>query len=146
MIFRGWQTSHLNNTAIQRYNPFIRFDFRPLIPAEAAVMKRTVLVVDDRLEEAQSLLASLEQEGVAVVFACSGADALRYIEAELPDAVVCDLEMPDMSGYDMLEAIGNNPRTRQLPFLLTNAEWTIQNWSRPAGGRTAECHLPRACA
>lgn len=102
-----------------------------------------VLVVDDKPEEAERLLLRLRRQGWEVWFAGGGEQALDVVRVDHPDAIICDLEMPGMGGYQVLEAIGNNTRTRNTPFLLANVEWTWENWSRSAGGRTADCHISK---
>jgi CheY-like chemotaxis protein len=83
-----------------------------------------------------------------VVFARSGQLGLEMIQKERPDTIMCDLEMPGLDGYDVLEAVAADPDTRDLPFVLMNHEWTIGpngNWSRSRNGKTADCHLPKPC-
>lgn len=65
----------------------------------------SVLLVDDH-EEAVLLLADLlELEGFIVRAATSAAQALKMMEEACPDAVVSDLEMPEMDGYELARRI-----------------------------------------
>lgn len=104
-------------------------------------MKRTILVVDDEPEKAQALVQHLGQEGYRVQLVDSGVQALGFLEKERPDLVICDLEMPDLGGYQIMEATATYLNMRDLPFLLANEEWTMENWSRRVGGRSADCHV-----
>jgi CheY-like chemotaxis protein len=103
----------------------------------------TVLIIDDEPAEVQPLIEYLEGLGYRVPFARSGQRGLELIKNQKPDAIICDLEMQTLDGYDVLAAIAADPETRMLPFVLANAEWTTDNWSRPRNGRTADCHLPK---
>jgi CheY-like chemotaxis protein len=64
-------------------------------------VSRRVLVVDDNVEAAEALAIWLEDLGHDVVMVSNGADALASARARRPDAVVCDIGLPDMSGYDL---------------------------------------------
>ena len=65
-------------------------------------MSRTVLIVDDHPSFRASARAMLESEGFVVVGeAEDGAGALRAVEAIAPDIVVLDVQLPDMTGFDV---------------------------------------------
>ena len=65
-------------------------------------MSRTVLIVDDHPSFRASARAMFESEGFAVVGeAEDGASALRAVEAIAPDIVVLDVQLPDMTGFDV---------------------------------------------
>jgi two-component system, chemotaxis family, sensor histidine kinase and response regulator PixL len=106
-------------------------------------MTPRVLIVDDEPGDAEQLVTYLRSEGYEVLFRDSGSEALSLIRQEDIQAVICDLEMPGIDGYRVLEAVGRNPKTRHVPFMLANETWNEENWSRRAGGRTADCHFPK---
>jgi len=64
-----------------------------------------VLVVDDEVEFATSLTERLKLRNFSCRACYSGLDALRLIEESIPDVVVLDLKMPDMSGLEVLSEI-----------------------------------------
>lgn len=102
---------------------------------------RTVLIIDDQPEEAEPLIQHLKYEGYGVLFADSAQSGLEIARKERPDVIICDLEMPGLGGYEVLEAIAGDPEMRDWPFLLADSNWTIENWSRQRNGRTADCHV-----
>ena len=61
-----------------------------------------VLVVDDDPDAVESLGELLELEGHRVLQARDGRSALALLEAERPDALVCDLGLPDVSGHEVI--------------------------------------------
>ncbi|MGE0132781.1 MAG: PAS domain S-box protein [Blastocatellales bacterium] len=75
-----------------------------------------VLVVDDQ-EEARMMVAStLSEWGAAVTAAASGQEALTLVDQEPFDALVCDIAMPDMDGYETLSRIRALERQRGVSF------------------------------
>jgi DNA-binding response OmpR family regulator len=81
-------------------------------------MNRTVLLIDDDESLRQVMSQYLTQEGYRVIAAGSGAEALKLFYAERPDAVLLDLMMPGMDGWEVCA------RLRELsdsPILLVTA-------------------------
>ena len=106
-------------------------------------MKPTILLVDDEVEEVAPLIGPLRDAGFNVVTARGGREAITLLKTRSIQAVLCDLEMPGVGGYDVLAAVGSDPATQALPFILGNLVWDESNWSKPAGGRTADAHIPK---
>jgi DNA-binding response OmpR family regulator len=85
-------------------------------------MKPTnILIVDDTAENIDLLRAVLESRDYAVKAASSGAVALKLIEESIPDLVVLDVMMPEMSGYEVCQAIRQKPQTELLPVVMLTA-------------------------
>jgi DNA-binding response OmpR family regulator len=75
-------------------------------------MPQTILIVDDEKRMVSLLKSYLEQEGYRVVAAYNGREALEAARKETPDLVVLDIMMPEMNGYDFMNAHraeGNTP-------------------------------------
>ena len=78
-------------------------------------MSRTVLIVDDHPSFRASARAMLESEGFDVVGeAADGASALQAIRTLAPDLVVLDVQLPDMSGFDVCEELGTRDGTTDV--------------------------------
>ena len=60
-----------------------------------------IVIVDDERDTVDTLCAVLADEGHDVVGATSGAEAIRQVRAQLPDAVLVDINMPGISGYEV---------------------------------------------
>jgi two-component system KDP operon response regulator KdpE len=82
-------------------------------------MKKTrILIVDDELSILRYLRANLEAEGYEVLMAMDGVQALKTLEAELPDLVVLDIMMPEMDGLEVCRSLRE---WSQLPVIMLSA-------------------------
>lgn len=84
--------------------------------------KKTVLLVDDSATNNLLLQVAFEQNDFAVEVAYSGKDALKILNKKHIDAVLLDLMMPGMSGFDVLEAIRANENTAKIPVIIVSAD------------------------
>jgi len=80
-----------------------------------------LLVVDDTPRNVKLLADILTVKGYQVITASSGPDALRLIDAERPDLVLLDIQMPEMSGYEVCVKIRENLETSLLPVVMVTA-------------------------
>jgi signal transduction histidine kinase/CheY-like chemotaxis protein len=87
-----------------------------------ATLPRKVLVVDDNVDAASTLEALLALHGIEVTVAHNGAAAVARVEDEGPDAVVMDIGMPVMNGYDAARRIRRAGLSRQ-PLLIALTGW-----------------------
>ena len=78
-----------------------------------------ILVVDGQERAADLISQLLTANGYEVMTAQSGHNALAKIEVFLPDLVILDLELPDISGYDVCNTIKHNPGTQYIMVLCT---------------------------
>lgn len=86
-----------------------------------AIEPTVALVVDDR-ESGRYLLTSwLDRAGFAVVTAASGAEAIDRLHEEHIDIAVVDVYLPDMTGFELCEAIRRHPPTQALPVVHVSA-------------------------
>ncbi len=81
-------------------------------------MRAKILVADDAPQYRNMLARSLCEDGFEVEAVDDGQEALEHIGEHSPDAVVCDIVMPRMSGFAVLEAV--RQVNRRLPFILTS--------------------------
>jgi two-component system, OmpR family, response regulator RegX3 len=77
-----------------------------------------VMVVDDEESLLEAIRYALAREGIEVVTARDGGDAMRDFEAERPDLVVLDLMLPTLNGWDVCRRIR---ATSQVPILMLTA-------------------------
>ncbi|MFZ4699849.1 MAG: hybrid sensor histidine kinase/response regulator [Candidatus Methylumidiphilus sp.] len=81
-----------------------------------------VLIVDDNPAKLIALEAALAGMGIQVVTATSGTDALRKLLEQDFAAVMLDVNMPVMDGFETAEMIRRRPRTEHLPIIFITAE------------------------
>lgn len=77
----------------------------PEMTMHASSPPTTVLLVDDAPESLESLSAALTADGFSVHTALTGEQALRILEQEQPAALISDLEMPGMDGYELARRV-----------------------------------------
>jgi two-component system cell cycle response regulator len=90
-------------------------------PNPSAEPKGSVLLVDDIPENLRLLTDILTQQGYQVRSVTSGAMALRTAVAKPPDAILLDIKMPDMDGYQVCESLKANETTRDIPVIFISA-------------------------
>lgn len=86
-----------------------------------------ILVVEDDPSVRDLLVADLELEGHAVEAVADGAAGLAALEASTPDAVVCDVMMPELSGWDVVRRLRTDARWERLPVVLLSARDTTDD-------------------
>ncbi len=82
---------------------------------------RRILVVDDDAVVALQLRTFLEGAGYEVLAAAGGREALIAMKMEAPDAIVLDLTMPEVSGFDVLNEMRSDPGVADIPVLVLTA-------------------------
>jgi two-component system cell cycle response regulator DivK len=87
----------------------------------AAVTDWDVVVVDDERDNIGVVELVLGFNGATVRSASSGAEGLRLLENAVPTFVLVDIQMPEMSGYQLLEKIRANTAWRELPLIALTA-------------------------
>ena len=80
-----------------------------------------ILVVDDTPRNVKLLADLLSVKGYAVSTASSGREALVTIAADVPDLVLLDVVMPEMSGYEVCQKIRASEATKMLPVVMVTA-------------------------
>jgi adenylate cyclase len=89
-----------------------------------------LLVVDDNRVNRLLLGRALEQLGHTVTFAENGREALEALRQRQVDLVLLDIEMPEMDGYQVLEALAADPRLRDLPVVMMSSVEEVDSVAR----------------
>jgi adenylate cyclase len=89
-----------------------------------------LLVVDDNRVNRLLLGRLLEQLGHTVSFAENGREALEAVRQRRVDLVLLDIEMPEMDGYQVLEALGADPNLRHLPVVMMSSVEEVDSVAR----------------
>src|SRR5258708_4074819 len=80
-----------------------------------------ILVVDDQPINVQLLQRKLEREGMKVISALSGHEAIEKIGKKRPDLILLDMMMPDMDGLEVCQFLQANPETKSIPVIFVTA-------------------------
>jgi chemosensory pili system protein ChpA (sensor histidine kinase/response regulator) len=101
----------------------------------AAARARRILLVDDSVSIRKFVGQMLVKAGFEVITANDGAEALRLLGDTTMDAIITDLEMPRISGYELIEDLRSRASTRALPVvvLTTRAGAKHANLARRLG-------------
>lgn len=78
----------------------------------------TILVVDDEPQMTVLISSLLEEAGFDAVTAADGKEGLEKAKSDRPDLILCDIQMPVMNGYDMLNAVKTDPELADIPFIF----------------------------
>src|SRR5258708_32129420 len=92
-----------------------------MVPTSPSAGIPTVLVVDDNELNRDMLGRRLEKKGYRVLTACDGASALDLIAAQPIDLILLDIEMPGLTGLDVLREVRKTRTGLQLPILMATA-------------------------
>ncbi len=83
----------------------------------------TILVVDDQEENVQLMADVLSSAGYVTLTANSGPEALDLLKTNTPRAILLDMLMPVMDGFEVIRRIRDNPVTAQIPIMVITAMW-----------------------
>jgi signal transduction histidine kinase len=83
--------------------------------------KGKVLIVDDIPSSLRLLSQMLQDCGYEVINALSGEIALSQVKLGIPDVVLLDIMMPEMSGYEVCQQLKSNPNTADIPIIFLTA-------------------------
>ena len=82
---------------------------------------KRILVIEDEPEMLRNMLTILKMEGYKTLSAENGKLGLELAARERPDMILCDVMMPELDGYGVLEALRASEETMAIPFLFLTA-------------------------
>ncbi|WP_404783721.1 response regulator [Altericista sp. CCNU0014] len=86
------------------------------------MFQKRILIIDDDMAIRIVVKVSLSKlGGYDVLDAASGAEGLEIAQLEHPDAIILDLAMPKMNGFEVLQHLQKNPLTQSIPVVLLTA-------------------------
>jgi DNA-binding response OmpR family regulator len=81
-------------------------------------MNSAILVIDDEDLFREGICTVLTMEGYEVIAASSGKSGFDLAQKRVPDLILCDVNMPDMDGYETLRLLRSDMRTSTIPAIL----------------------------
>lgn len=96
-----------------------------------------ILVVDDSPTELYKLTGMLEKHGHEVLKAENGADGVALARQEKPDAVLMDIVMPGLNGFQATRQLTKDPETAHIPVIIvtTKDQETDKVWGKRQGAK-----------
>ena len=83
--------------------------------------KKRILLVDDEPDFCSIVQGQLEKEGFDVEVAYDGVEGLEKVKANPPDAIVLDVMMPEMDGYEVCKKLKSDDKYADIPILMLTA-------------------------
>ena len=81
-----------------------------------------ILIIEDNDHMRENLALMLEMEGFAVVCAPDGRRGVELARSRAPDVILCDVMMPGLDGYGVLQALRADPATATIPLIFLTAK------------------------
>lgn len=83
---------------------------------------KTILVIEDQAETADMFAEMLKFDGYEVILSSNGSLAVEILKKHVPDAVILDMMMPEMSGLDVLKFIRGEEKLGDIPVIVVSAK------------------------
>ncbi len=84
--------------------------------------REKLLIVDEELDALTALRVALESEGYNVIVALDGFEGLEKVKTENPDAILLDIMMPGMDGFEVCKRLKSDSSTRHIPVIMLTAK------------------------
>jgi len=81
----------------------------------------SILIIDDHLPVRKTIAAILRNYNFNLLFGENGPEGLEIAQQIRPDLILLDVMMPQMSGYEVLETLRADPRTKEIPVIMITA-------------------------
>jgi chemosensory pili system protein ChpA (sensor histidine kinase/response regulator) len=93
----------------------------PPAPKERGDRRTFAMVVDDSITVRRVTQRLLERNGMRVLTARDGMDAVALLQDNVPDVILLDIEMPRMDGYEVAAHVRNDPRLKDVPIIMVTS-------------------------
>jgi chemosensory pili system protein ChpA (sensor histidine kinase/response regulator) len=90
----------------------------PVVSREKTDRRPVAMVVDDSITVRRVTQRLLERNGMRVIIARDGMDAVQLLKDSTPHVILLDIEMPRMDGYEVATQVRNDPRLRDVPIIM----------------------------
>jgi len=103
-------------------NALVRAEWRgrgePVVPRDRSDKRTLALVVDDSITVRRVTQRLLERNGMRVLTARDGVDAIEMLQESQPDIILLDIEMPRMDGYEVAAHVRADERLKEIPIIM----------------------------
>ena len=98
--------------------------------AKSGEEKQTILVIEDDPDIRDNLSSLFLRNGYQVLVASNGQDGLEKAFNSSPNLVVCDIMLPDLDGYSVLEKLTGSDKTQTIPFIYLTAKSDLNDFRK----------------
>ena len=116
------KTREMAYKAALRASPTGIFLYQQLGNGPQSNPKKTILVIDDDQAIVTLIVKSLEKKGYQAIGCDSARKGITRAMKLKPDLILCDVVMPEISGYEMLTILRSNPLTRSIPLMFLTSK------------------------
>jgi len=81
---------------------------------------KKIMIIEDDHFLSSLMKARLEKEGLTVIQAFDGEEAMQILKTELPSLIILDLIMPKVTGFEVLQMISITPQLDQVPVIIVS--------------------------
>lgn len=85
-------------------------------------MKTRIVIIEDSEDIRENTAELLELSGFEVLKAADGLEGVRLVKSEKPDLIICDIMMPHLDGFGVLQVLGQNEDLSKIPFIFLTAK------------------------
>ncbi|MGN6476183.1 MAG: response regulator, partial [Flavipsychrobacter sp.] len=83
---------------------------------------KTILLIEDNEEIRENAAEILSLGDYNVLTAPDGKEGIAIAQREKPDVIICDIMMPVLDGYGVIQLLQKNPATQNIPFIFLTAK------------------------
>ncbi|TVZ27562.1 CRP-like cAMP-binding protein [Gillisia sp. Hel_I_86] len=83
---------------------------------------KTILLIEDDAALRENTAELLELSNYQVITASNGQIGIEKVNEHIPDLIVCDIMMPEVDGYGVLDLVSKDPKTSHIPFIFLSAK------------------------
>ncbi|MDQ1265994.1 MAG: two-component system, sensor histidine kinase and response regulator [Bacteroidota bacterium] len=87
----------------------------------------TILIIEDEIDILENLSEFFQIKGYKTHIASDGKDGIELAMKHLPDLILCDIQMPEVDGYEVINALKQNPETYIIPFIFLTARTRLSD-------------------
>jgi chemosensory pili system protein ChpA (sensor histidine kinase/response regulator) len=111
----------LDISTITRADTLPQYDnllIQDVVVEEKKPIAKTIMVVDDSITVRKVTARLLKRQGMDVITAKDGVDAIAQLQERIPDLMLLDVEMPRMDGYELAKQVRNTPSWTHIPIIM----------------------------